>query len=125
MNIWLLWLLIVVIPGINGLLNTINIAIFVIACIVLLCAGLLIMFDSISNTDDLIKKIKKFKYAAVIWFISCVFVGLLPDKEQITYLVGGYFVTNIEDINKLPPNLIKSANQFLENYISDDKEKPE
>ena len=39
-----------------------------------------------------------------------------PDRDEVMYLVGGYFVVNNEEVQKLPTNVLGAANAFLENY---------
>lgn len=42
--------------------------------------------------------------------------GAIPSERGMMTIVGGYFATNIENIEKLPPNLVNAANKFLEEY---------
>lgn len=52
-------------------------------------------------------------------FLLTLVGNLVPDKEEMYTIIGGYFVTNIEGIDKLPENVIESANKFLEEYNKD------
>jgi len=51
---------------------------------------------------------------------SCVAVAatliavVLPSESELMRIIGGHVVTNIEGVEKLPPNLIDAANAFLE-----------
>jgi len=46
--------------------------------------------------------------------VAVVIVVFLPNEAQMKYIIGGSYVTNIENIEKLPPNMIDAANKFLE-----------
>lgn len=50
-----------------------------------------------------------FPIAAVMMFIN----SLTPNDNQVYKMAGAYFVTNIDGIAQLPPNLIKAANDFI------------
>lgn len=47
---------------------------------------------------------------AMYWFD----IGGFPKASQMNMIVGGYYVTNLENIDKLPPNILKAANKYLE-----------
>lgn len=57
-----------------------------------------------------------------IGIISLLLHVLIPTTDQAIKIVGGYYVTNLEDIDKLPKNAINAANQFLESYAEPVKE---
>ena len=109
MSIWLLWLIIVAIPGIPMFFMSVTITLVFTQII---CG--------VTITDDhpfvIVPWVTKSLFCSVsLLFLAFAFV---PTKEEMTYIVGGYFVTNVEDIEKLPPNLVKSANKFLEDYTT-------
>lgn len=121
MDIWLLYLLIVLFPGINTLFK----AVFIISCVVLVVSVIifLIWHCAEADTSGDHEKVNEYMGKFAKWFIPiylvvcCVFVAA-PSARQIAYLVGGYFVTNAEDIENLPPNMIKAANKFLEDFYN-------
>mgnify|MGYP000641447084 FL=1 len=47
---------------------------------------------------------------------------LVPSEKALYYMIGGYYVTNVEGIKDLPPTAVKAANQFLNDYIEEKKE---
>lgn len=47
--------------------------------------------------------------------------NLIPNEKQMYTLVGGYYVTNIEGIDKLPKNIVGAANKFIETYTEESK----
>lgn len=54
----------------------------------------------------------------VILSVVCM---AMPSKETLAYIVGGYAVTNTEEIEKLPSNITKAANKFLEDFYEEDE----
>jgi hypothetical protein len=60
---------------------------------------------------------KKFATYAVILIILS---ALTPSTKQAYMIAGGYFVTNIEDIEKLPEDTVKAARKFLETYVEEE-----
>ncbi len=60
------------------------------------------------------------KYLKISFFV--LFIGvLIPTNDALKYIIGGYVITNIEGIEKLPKNLIKYANTILEEEVGDVK----
>lgn len=57
----------------------------------------------------------------VVGFVFGFGAAAIPNEKQMMMLTGAYFVSNIEGIDKLPPNIIKAINSALENYGSDEK----
>lgn len=57
-----------------------------------------------------------FRVATIILIISLPISIFTPSAETMRWMIGGYIVTNIEGIEKLPPNLVNMANRFLEEY---------
>lgn len=55
--------------------------------------------------------------------VSSLACLVIPSESQITKIVNGYYVTNIEDIDKLPPNIVDAANKFLTSYSKETKSK--
>jgi hypothetical protein len=65
-----------------------------------------------------------FKFAKKVGVYAIVFAlisSALPSERQLKYILGGYVVTNIVGLNELPPNIIKAANKFLEDYAVDEE----
>lgn len=60
---------------------------------------------------------KYFKMSIAIFIISSVLVAVIPNKSQMLILIGGYAVTNNEQIQKLPDNVLKAANAYLEGLV--------
>lgn len=40
--------------------------------------------------------------------------SILPTEKQLYVIAGGYVATNTKDIAKLPDNVVKAANAWLE-----------
>lgn len=61
------------------------------------------------------------------WAVPIVFVLLFPNKDDLKLIFGGvgiYAVSQNEEVQKLPNNILKSANSFLEKLGEDDAKKP-
>lgn len=60
----------------------------------------------------------EFPKRALRWIWAPLLTGILsavtPTTPQLWTMVGGYTATNIEGVEKLPPNLVKAVNRFLE-----------
>lgn len=49
--------------------------------------------------------------------ISCgILVTVIPTEKQIMMIAGSYFVSNIDGIEKVPPNLVKALNKMAEDF---------
>lgn len=59
--------------------------------------------------------------------IPAFFVGTLavfiPNDRQLAYIIGGYFVTNIEGVAELPDNTVRAMNEYLKRYYDSQIEK--
>lgn len=116
MSMLLLYFLLVVLPNLSFLLGVICFM-----CIVLFI-GLTISFSETKyfNNPAFTKPCK----IIFIVFIGCIVLSVfLPDSKQMLYVVGGYAATNSEEIVKLPGNIRKAANAYLENIVKENNEK--
>ena len=59
---------------------------------------------------------KRLGVVTSIWLVLCFAAIVTPDERQIRWMIGGYVVTNIEGVGKLPDNIVGAANEFLERY---------
>ena len=95
----------------------------VIAFLVALICGFAFIFCTVTAAIDDDEDMKKFARGVrpyVKWALVALFVTLfVPSTDQMKYIIGGYLVTNIEHIDELPPNLVKAANRFLEEYTEE------
>lgn len=57
--------------------------------------------------------LKAFSPVFIFFTLACI----VPDKESMKLILGGYVVTNSENIEKLPDNIIKFSNAYLEDQI--------
>lgn len=118
MSLWELWLL-TVIPSVGNIIGFIGILLGGTSA-VLGFLGVMEYFDnrdSILYQEDALKGLLMFRKSiiggAVAVFVLLV-AALIPSKQDLYFIVGGSYVTNIEGIDKLPPNIIKATNVFLE-----------
>ena len=107
MNLFTLYLILTVLPNLNS------------AFIILTIAASLAVIHVFLLEDEDRSKIIKPVIATLCFLILSV---MTPTAKQIAYLVSGYAITNTENIDKLPKNLVDAANKYLESYTSTQKE---
>lgn len=61
------------------------------------------------------------KKGAIIFAPILLLASFIPSEKQMMYLIGGYAATNVENIEKLPKNMVNAANKFLEDYTEEKK----
>lgn len=112
MTLFQLYLFTVLLPNahetfdfLSGVLTLIGIGLCVLAGIV---AGPL---DETENAKKILSAAFKCLIPGIILMLLCI---PLPSEKQIYTLAGGYVATNTKDIAKLPDNVIKAANAWLE-----------
>ena len=82
----------------------------------------------ISMVEDAEKETKAAVYRWVkIGIAGSSIFGLLtiaiPSNQDLAIILGGHFVTNQEEIKKLPANVAKTLNDFLERYQEKEEKK--
>lgn len=127
MELWQLYLL-VTIPSIKGALMSIG-GLCLAGAVIITAIRYVSRADEYSNKDgkseDLLE-IRKTGGKYIIIFVSVLFASaLLPGKAAIYTIAGGYLVTNVEGIEKLPPNMMGAANSFLEKFAKEQAQKLE
>jgi len=65
------------------------------------------------------RKIAKLVVAPALLIL--ILGAFIPSKDAMKYIIGGYAVTNLEGIEKLPKNLVNAANAFLESQPKGDE----
>ena len=117
-----LYLFTVLIPNIGSTLNAIEI-IFVVCAF---CCGAGLINAAAECDDDAIKYWRK---AALKFVWAIIVVGIIsvpiPSEKELYTVAGGYIATNTKDVAKLPDNVVKAANAWLEKAaaLADDKSK--
>lgn len=67
---------------------------------------------------------KKWGLSKIKYLIPMVVIAaLIPTNKQMMYMIGGYAATNVENIEKLPKNVVNAANKFLETYTEQKESK--
>lgn len=97
-------------------------SIFVMICCTVILAISLAVY--LSNTDSEYQPEVKvqaatktiLKYNKWPLIISLLFSILIPSKQDTYWIIGGYYVTNSAEIQKLPDNVVGAVNGFLEEY---------
>lgn len=76
--------------------------------------------DSYQEGDRDWTRFLQYKKAAKMGLTACVVTGFLaaaiPTSKALYTIVGGYYVTNLDGIKDLPPNVVAAANNFLKKY---------
>ncbi len=123
MELWQLWLLFTV-PAIAIFVSVISVSIVFIGTILLLFLGSKLCYDKASKQCDDVPETKALlKFLVPTYSVFCVIAllsALVPTKDDAMKIVGGYYITNIENIDNLPPNIVKAVNKFIEEYLEDE-----
>ena len=98
---------------------------------ILLSLGCPIAFAAINdfahteNRESYRRYVKRTAKTSLITILILIPITMLmPSTKTLTYMIGGYYVTNIEGIKDIPPNVLNMMNKFMEEYIEDDVSKP-
>lgn len=62
------------------------------------------------------------KKALIIFISISALVNFTPTNKDLTIILGGYYVTNSEQIKELPDNVVGAINSFLGEYADKAKE---
>lgn len=118
--------LISVLPGFSGLAS--GIGWFLITYFTIWFLG-----ATLGDYDDYNEKTKgsrkrsliiNFKKWGVLSIIACfLFSALIPSEKQLYTIAGGYMATNTTGIDKLPDNIVKAANSWLEKIAETSEKK--
>jgi len=113
MSIFELWLVTTLIPNINAT----AIGVMVLSGLAaVIPAGVLVgcWLDDDGEEFSHARLVRVVRALVITCAVSTTLVCILPAKKQMMLILGGAIVTNIEGIEKLPPNLVRAANAFLE-----------
>ena len=118
MSIFMLWLLLVVLPG----LKDVVIPIAILSGMAILVVSLTVNYDDGSMSEHTARKCWNVVRALVFTvFVCMVLTAILPSRSDVYTIAGAYLVTNVENIEKLPANVVTAANKLLEDYTSHDQ----
>lgn len=114
MSMFMLYVLFVLVPGIGSFCGGLAFILSIVGATTLMaaCAAKSEDQDNLADTLFFISKVM-----AVALFISAILTNTLPTKNDMLLLVGASAATNIEGIEKLPPNIIKAMNNYLESTV--------
>lgn len=111
MSLFTLYLITTILPNIDEMFTIAFVVSILIAGFVAIGCALTFIADDKPQNKVCAKVLKKIMWVLIPLALINVF---LPSSQQIYTIMGGSIVTNIEGIEKLPPNLINAANDFLE-----------
>lgn len=128
MSLFQLYLFTVILPNIHGTFSTLSFLSLILWILTIVIYGVCscVALDS-SDARSAMPYIKYgFKFTTIIVIICTFFDVTTPSEKQLYTIAGGYVATNTQDVAKLPDNVVKAVNAWLEKATSyaDDK-KPE
>lgn len=93
-----------------------------VACAALMLASIGV-YDSVMGASDGVKKLHKrlLKWSIVSVFVTGLIASAYPSPRDLQWIIGGavtYHVIQNEEVQKLPENLLKATNTFLEGIHS-------
>lgn len=121
MSIWLLYLLFVIVPNLGDACAWLAVGSGIAAGIsgFFFCIGS--VFASMGDDDSkkFVPVLKPFFKNFMLAFLVCILLGVVtPSEKQLWTVAGGYAATNNAELKKLPDNVLKTANDFLEKVQS-------
>lgn len=122
MTLTQLYLFTVILPNAYEIFNFLGATLFIGGAICLIVSAII---GGPGEEPEAAKLI--FKYS-IKFFITAAVLGIiaipLPSQNQLYALAGGYVATNAKDVAKLPDNIVKAANAWLEKAAALADEKP-
>ncbi len=118
MDLLQLYLFLVILPNIGNAVVT-----FVIIGILGLVSCLTVygfaIIDEEENQEKRKSLLRGIKIFGSILIISLIISSITPTDKQIYMVAGGYAATNDKELKKLPDNVLKAANSYLESLQKD------
>lgn len=122
MSIWLLYLLFVVIPNANVFTKGMVIASVSAAFV----AGFVIIMSLDFGPKETVKRGQFWFKAGMASAVFFAFLSLfIPSDTQMWTVAGGYVAANNAELKKLPDNVLKTANSYLEKLQHSIEGKPD
>lgn len=124
MSITILYLLLVVLPSASSWLSFLT---FLAGAGAVISLIITVANAPACGSDDE-KKIASMQSLAKKFLIALLILGtfdiFLPDAQQVYSLAGAYAVTNDKELAKLPDNVLRAANSYLEKYNEEKAKRP-
>lgn len=111
MNIWLLYLMFAVLPNAA---KSLDLACFMAAVAILITIPIWLTCLAEEKVRAAARAIGWIKAEVIAIFVFMVFAIFVPSEKQVWTIAGGYAATNDAELKKLPDNLLKTANDFLQ-----------
>ncbi len=116
MSLFQLYLFMVILPNIHSTLGSLSI----VALIIFLAISVVLTISKAGALEDrgcssVSQGLKNpWRIAAVVMIVVGALSIISPSDRQIYMVAGGYAATNTKDVEKLPENIVKAANNWLE-----------
>lgn len=120
MSITALYLLFVVIPNLGVYCRAAFTVCAIIACLVGIAAAIIFPDNEKAGPSVWTWAIRFGVAAAIVAFVGV----FLPSDKQLYTIAGGYYATNNAELKKMPDNVFKAANSYLEKLQAHIEEKP-
>ncbi len=122
MEMWTIyWLL--TIPEIGRYVQGVGVIFLLVSILTVIVTIFIYVLWRFDNDEDAASAFKLIMPCALVSiFIAITFnfaAALIPTKENMMYIIGAYAVTNVDGVEKLPPNIVNAANKFMEDYIEE------
>ena len=118
----IIWFLFIIVPQLG---IAAGILCFVSAIITAITTATIVL-DTNLDEDGKAKGSIILKIAVPILLITSLLSVLLPDREDIKFIAGGYavvksaqYIADSDEAKKLPDNILKLANKFLEDVTGE------
>lgn len=120
MSLTQLYVLFILLPGLGKALCAIGAISLSIYGIAFLATGMIGLCES---KWEPIKSLLKYKALPIIAVIFVMIGSMLPSQKDMIILTGAYGVTNNKEMIKLPDNVLKALNYYLEQIPMNKEEK--
>ena len=92
-----------------------------IVCVVATIVCLVAQIDE-SKEEVVVRWQRRARLAAASALTFAILTTLLPGRSALAVIFAGHWATNSEEASKLPANVVKTMNKFMEEYNKDDSE---
>jgi len=117
MSIFELWALFVAFPTLEAISTFILVMLGITAATI----GIIFLISEGDSWDGTKMFFEKFKSILIGLLLFGLVGNFVPNEKQIALIIGGAIATNTEGMEKLPENLVKASNSFLERVQQEEK----
>lgn len=121
MSLTELYLLFVVLPGLGSALAVICITGLILYFFALFIAGMIgdVKYDDVSKYITPLFR----KWVLIVLILFGLLSAITPSQKDMLLLTGAYAATNSKEMMKLPDNILKAMNTYLDRLNKDNNKK--